>query len=51
VFAQLPGSARAGDGGRPHSDALLLRAMIAGMAPAQARCLTLMFEQWRKVSS
>lgn len=46
VFAHLPED-MAADDGDPEAAERLRQALIAGLAPAQARCLTLMFAYWR----
>jgi hypothetical protein len=50
VFALLPGELRRAPGDPQRAD-LLLRAVTASMGPAQARCLTLLSDDWREASS
>ena len=50
VFALLPEDVRDSPGD-PRAAGLLLDAVTAGMAPAQVRCLTLLFDAWREQSS
>jgi len=50
VFALLPDDLRRTPGDPQRAD-LLLGAVTSGMGPAQARCLTLLFDAWRDASS